>query len=266
MIFDKRDFQDMRFRVDEVDVLTYNPLRSFPELKKYPEFSKTIIESLQPDAGKMFAYVAYCYDFKSPYVMNSDNIVKRKKEALLASGFKQDENNRFSELAEQILANRHPKVNAMIVRYVRILKSSSWMTLVGYEETLAKHILWMTSGQMEKDGETVDIEPTAYKAVINNTETLKDLIDKLRSELLSGDNNPDLQKAVYDSIEMDDLNITPEEIAMHQFMGENPKLFNPYKEELTIEEFIQKHVKTAERYDSRKQHGKNKSFSFKKNS
>ena len=246
MNFTERDYSAMRYRIDKVDLLTYNPLHSFPEFKKYPEFNVNLGVGMQKYFRNVFAYIAFTYDWGSPYVINYDNLLRRKKECLVAANFKCDADGKFPKIAEDILANKNPLVNRMIICFCRSLRNADWLALVGYEETLSKHLMWMTSGKMDTaDGTSENLDPKLYSSVISNIESLRTNITELRTKFLTNDDNKDLIKAIYESIETDDLNITPEEIAYQLYMGSNPKLFNPYKQNIPVEEFIEKQLKMA---------------------
>jgi len=248
------DFDGLRFRVDKILTKDYDPIQKFPELAIYPEFSDEIVGELKKDLGKIFTYIVYTYDYKSPFVIYSDNIIKRKKEALENSGFGWSrQTGKYSAIAEDMITCKNKAINLMVIRYCRILRNNDWMTLVGFEEALARQIAEMTSGMTHKDGKEVELTPEQHARTINNVKTLRNEIKELTSDFFSKDTNESLKESIYDSIELDDLNITPEQIAKQMHMGQHPKLYNPYIGDDNIEEVINKHIKSAIQYDTEKQ-------------
>lgn len=248
--FQEKDFERLEFRIDKVDILSYNPNNSFPKINKYPEFRQDVTNKIGGEYRNVFAYIVYTYDYRSPFVIFNDNLQKRKRASLLNSGFKKGDNDKYSKLAEDILLNKNKVVNRMIIRYLRILKNDDWMTLVGYQEALARQTETMLTGQKEEISESgqsimTDIDPLDYSRIIQNVKSLRDNIKSLRMDFLTNDDNENLIDAIYDSIEYETLILTPEQYANQVYIGENPKLFNPYTQDKSIEEYILDNINKA---------------------
>jgi len=257
--YTEKDFSEMRFRVDKVDIMTYQPLVSFPELNIYSEFSEeTMISSkeslLKREFPKVFAYIVFAYDMKSPCVTHNIGLLSRKKEALLLAGFKEDKKTgKFCQIAEKLVANDIEEVNRMIIRFLRILKNPTYETLQSYYQSLHRQNYELMSGMSpNKDGEYAPLTSADHKRLVENTKVLNDEIRELTSLLMSGDDDDNILNSLYDSIETDDTNITPEQIARKLYFEENLKLFNPYESDDSIEDFILRHKKEASSYTDKK--------------
>lgn len=237
--YSEKEFSKIKWRVDKVDINSYNPLISFPDISFYPEFTTIDVKDILGDNfGRVVAYIIFAYDMNSPYVRHNDNIVKRKREAMLASGFKLNKSSRFPILAENIILNKLEIANNMIIRFLRILKSSEWASYITYQD-----VLFELLGKLKSGG---GLEVSDYKNTIANTKELREEIKSLEESFLESDTNQNLVEALYDTIETDDLDMSAEDIARRIYMKQEPKLFNPYEEDKPIEDFILQNLKRGE--------------------
>ncbi len=240
--YNKDEYQKLRFRVDEVDVLSYDPIISFPEIKYYPELSDSnLISGLVMNNlyGQIFAWIVYAYDPTSPYVRLNDGIIKRKTEAMEAVGISKNKNGKYDQFIERILTNGNEEVNRMIIRFLKLVRNSQWAILSTYQETLYRQLDELRSGSAEKDKDT-----------ISNTQTLSKEIDELQLTFLTNDDSSYLREALYDAIEIENLALKPEDIARLALMKENPHLFNPYTDDKRpIKDFIAEHFAELVEYE-----------------
>ena len=242
--YHKEEFVNLRFRVDEVDVLTYDPRVSFPEIMHYPELSDTkLIQGLLKSNlyGKMFSYIVFAYDPTSPFVRFNDSIIKRKVERMEVCGIRKKKDGKYEAEIEHVMINMNEEVNRMIIRYLKLVKNSDWAILSSYQETLFRQLDQLRSGSADKDKDT-----------IANTQTLSKEIASLQFNFLAGDNRGNLLESLYDAIEIERLALKPEDIAAISFMKEKPELFNPYNEKgKKVSDYINEHFRNLEKYEEK---------------
>jgi hypothetical protein len=240
--YNKDEYKKLRFRVDEIDVLSYDPRVSFPEINYYPELSdKALISGLvmKNMYGQIFAWIVYAYDPTSPYVRLNDGIIKRKTEAMEAVGISKNKNGKYDDNIERILINKDEEVNRMIIGFLKRVRNSQWAILCSYQETLYRQLDELRSGSAEKDKDT-----------ISNTQILSKEIEELQFTFLTNDNSDTLREALYDAIEIENLALKPEDIARLALMKENPHLFNPYiDDKRPIKDFIAQHFAELMEYE-----------------
>lgn len=242
--FQESDFAGLHYRVDKVDVFTFNPNHSFPEINKFKIFSKEFTEELGDEYRNVFAYIVYVYDYRSPFVKYNDTVFKRKKSALEAAGFRKGRGDKYSKLAESLFLNGHTTCNQMIIQYLKILKSDEWMSMVSYQEALGKQTEMLLTGKhKDESGVEVNVEPKVYSDIIKNTEALRNNMKLIRIDFVTQDDNANLIEAIYDSIESETITLTPEQYAMQVYIGKNPELFNPYERDIPVEEYIIEHLR-----------------------
>lgn len=242
--FNKTDFNNLLFAVHLVDLKNCDVHKQFPDLTFYPEFSKENFEKLPKrfKPAQILAYIAYTYDINSPYVKVYDHLIKRKKQAANAALFDKRATGEFVPDAEMIIANKNSIVNAMIVRYRRILKNSKWNSLVSYTEALYA-------------AESVLIDAMAdhkeKSANLTMSITLRQEIELLEKDFLGNDESGDIIKELYSAIEDVELS-TPEYIAFKIFKKENFKLFNPYTNKIPLKKVMEliKEGKSIKEYDN----------------
>ena len=242
--YNKDEFVNLRFRVDEVDILTYDPKFSFPEIAYYPELSnKKLLAGLTVNQlyGKIFAYMVFAYDPTSPFVRFNDSIIKRKVESMEAVGISKTKAGKYDLFIERIMTNMDEEVNRMIIRFLKLLRNSAWAILVSYQETLYRQLDQLRSGSADKDKDT-----------IANTQILSKEIESLTFTFLSGDTTGNIVESLYDAIEIENLALKPEDIAAISFAKEKPQLFNPYTDKTKkIQDYIAEHFRNLEKYEEK---------------
>lgn len=229
--FNKTDFDNLLFKVHLVDLKNCDIHKQFPDLIYYPEFSKANFEKLPRrfSPAQILAYIAYVYDINSPYVKVYDHLIKRKKQAANAALFDKRVTGEFVPDAEVIISNRNSIVNAMIIRYLRVLKNSKWSSLISYYEALSSSELALISPMTESKERAANLTMNI---------TLRKEIELLEKEFLGKDDGGDIIKELYNAIEDVELS-TPEFIALKQFKKENIELFNPYINRIPIAKYMQ---------------------------
>lgn len=128
--FKTKDFNDLLFPVHTLksgmDIFSV-----FPTLKEYTEF--TIPLSATIPFLKVFKYIVFTYDEKSPFFRQIEDLVERKKAAILEAGFKVNKDGAFSDSVKSILNCEDGRVNKMIIRYCR-LQGKDFTNLIASQE------------------------------------------------------------------------------------------------------------------------------------
>jgi len=182
MIFDKRDFQDMTFKVNGVkDVTKAEGVKDIDELKELPQ--------------ETIKYLAYVYDSNSPVVKRSRDLNERKERAAKMAG------------VDGPVSLDDEKVVSAIHAMLRYQGSYEWSLITMNEETFyenLKRILSPVEDDKDKD------EITA----LEKKEKLLGFCDEIHSRL------KDYKRTFYmGDVELqeksDRIRFSPEAIAKH---------------------------------------------------
>ena len=210
MIFKGQDFNDILFPVHtlkrDVDIFS-----AFPKLRQYEEFNVKLPPTLPFD--KVFKYLVFVYDQKSPYYLQIEDLVERKKQAVIDAGFAPSHKKGFSNYVKQMLNCENDEINKMIIRYCR-LQSKDFTNLIASQEAF-----YQINIQLLKGISKLDEDPTkSAKLKAQLDKEAEDfnirLNDKAR-RFLSQETNEHLQKELWDTAgeEAIILKLTPEDNA-----------------------------------------------------
>lgn len=117
MEFKSKDFDNILYPVHTLKK-GMDLFKVIPELLDYKEFTLKRPASLPID--KVFKYIVYAYDKKSPYVTQISDLTERKIEAARDAGFRTTSQNGFSESVIMMLNCQIDSINEMIIRYLRM--------------------------------------------------------------------------------------------------------------------------------------------------
>lgn len=106
-------------------------LSLFPTLKEHQEFHVQLPATIP--LLKIFKYIVFTYDEKSPFFRQVEDLVERKKAAVLEAGFKVSKNGAFSESVRKVLNCEDGRVNRMIIRYCR-MQGKDFTNLIASQE------------------------------------------------------------------------------------------------------------------------------------
>ena len=137
--FKNQDYKEILYPVHTLK-MGVDIFDSFPKLLDYEEFGVRLPASLPLD--KVFKYIVYTYDQKSPFVLQIDDLIQRKKEAIQEAGFVA-RNNIFPEAVKKILNCENEKINN-IPKLILILSINVGVKGTFFRERLyfsAKNIL-----------------------------------------------------------------------------------------------------------------------------
>ena len=228
MNYNQEDFQNMRY--DVINMSNGKDFRlAFPDLAIYPEFkfdkhtanpqgiadytddrTSIYVRTKKGDnvntllLTQIMRFICFAYDRNSP-LMSIENLQVRKFKALELAEFEKKDG-KFSYEVEGLITGRYLSISRMIIRFLRIQRSTDFFTRIVYEEKLADTMLQMFSPAMKDD----DVKD---KDLIGNAEKLRGLIHDLDNVILIDERNPVLSKTLYDEIENEQLNLRPEDIA-----------------------------------------------------
>ena len=238
MEFTTKDCQDMFWNVLEVDMISCDVPEQFPIMKHYSDFAifyykqrkdfARDIEYTSMTAGQLLYYVCLTYDPKSPYVTKYIDINKRKTVILEQMEMVRKVDGRFNDHIENVRRCKNQLVNMAVLRFLRLLKDADWQSFISYLELKA---------QVEGNLINAAIDVKDKKESLNMSKSIRVEIAALEKSFLTGDQNPNLVRDFYDSIEDEEIP-TPEAIALKLFMKERPKEFNPYKNPLPVEDYM----------------------------
>jgi hypothetical protein len=202
MDYNKSDLKNIRY-----DVLSENDyLKKYPELKRYPEFAK----QSGKEFNKLFRYIACSYDKNSP-LHYLGSVMKRKLEAAKIAEFDTDKDGNLTPEYENILRCGDKKVNLMIIRYCRLQGDIDFTVCMTYYEALHKQQIELLDST-ESDEKTKDL--------IANIQTLKTHIKTYEDSILQNDTSKELTREFIEQIEMESLELRPEDIARKVKDGE----------------------------------------------
>jgi len=221
MEFNGQDFKELLFPCfDLKDGMDLFEL--FPVLKIYPEFK---LEIALLSRVKVFKYINFLYDKKSP-LRSIDDFTKRSIEASQLAKFPiDDETNKYTEPYMEVLRDENNAILKMSLRFCRIQGSMAFSQLVIMEEIYYKELEQLKSMTDSK----------ARKESIVNISTLRREIEDLKRSLLADSNSKALELLLFKEIEGESLGISPEEIANLYYKGKNISDYSKYAQKDPIQ-------------------------------
>ena len=115
--FKAKDFDGLLYNVTLVKK-SVHIFEAFPTLLNHKEFGLKLPSSLPIE--KVFPYIVYVYDKKSPYVTLIDDLRERKIQAAKDAGFRVTSKKGFTDSVISMLNCEIDSVNEMIIRYLRM--------------------------------------------------------------------------------------------------------------------------------------------------
>jgi hypothetical protein len=184
---------------------------SFPKLFDHDEFGVTLPPTLPFD--KVFRYIVYAYDQKSPFVTQIDDLITRKKEAVQEAGFIA-KNNSFSAVVKDMLNCENEKVNKMIIRYCR-LQGKDFTNLMASQEAFYQiNVQLLSNIQTDNNDDAVAVakkKAELDKAADDFNERLNEKARRFLTQEIAQGLHDDLWSLAED--EALNINISPEDYA-----------------------------------------------------
>ncbi|HQW95443.1 MAG TPA: hypothetical protein PLU58_06555 [Saprospiraceae bacterium] len=198
-------YDDLMFRIDLIPQ-GEDLLKAFPRLSKYPEFNPEMT-----DIDMVIRYIVFCYDKGSPF-HKFDNLGQKKAHAAIEAGFNYTDE-KFEPHIEQMLNGEVLEVNKMIIRYCRMQSSRLYSLIVSGNEAFYD----ATSKLLDNAPSDDILKDTKTKMeIFDKAKANASSLDQMSRELLSGDNNKNIQKTLYVIVDNEevDVKLTPEDFAL----------------------------------------------------
>jgi len=171
-----------------------------PQLKSVPEMS--------PDQA--VRYIALVYDPRSPLVDREENLLWRKKRAMILIGAKTDKKGNFSKAIASVIANQNMVIIDLKMRFFKFMNNLKWMQLTNCLELFFEN--QRIIGQaIDNDGKKSPDELMKVRlSTQKDGELLEAKLEKLANELFIGD--LDVLNYVGSTIVKEDISskLTPE--------------------------------------------------------
>lgn len=145
--FKKQDFNEILYPVHTLKK-GMDLFETFPKLLDYKEFTSRLPASLS--ISKVFTYIVYVYDKKSPFRVQIEDLKTRKIEAAREAGFSTHHEGGFSDSVKSILNCTNVIVNKMIIRYLR-MQGKDFTGLVVDQESYYDILLQQLEGIKNDD-------------------------------------------------------------------------------------------------------------------
>jgi hypothetical protein len=209
--FKSQDFKEILFPVHNLKK-GMDLFKAFPTLNKYEEFTKAKLPATLP-LVKVFKYIVFTYDKKSPYYTQIDEQRERKIEAIKAAGFLPNHKNGFSDAVRGVLSCENQIVNAMIIRYCR-LQGKEFTNLIASQEAYYQNNLQLISNIKSDDDDAIKFSTDKAKLDEQITKQGDRLNEKARAFLAQEE-----MSGLYDDLweiaeeEAQNIKLTPEDYA-----------------------------------------------------
>jgi len=209
------EFEDKEFKSLMFDVYNLHPkasvLNKFPKLRAFPEFRKKINKL---DNNKIIKYIILMYDENTP-LKKVEDVNKRKLIAGKMALFPETDEGMFTEPYVSAIEGKNNIFNLKMMRYLRFHKNHKYSFLVTLENSYYNNLSQAMGGNNK-----------AYDAAKKQKDDLKEAVD----DLFNNDESEDIRNTLYDHIQMDELNLSPEEVS--DYLEKNNRTYDeldPYK-------------------------------------
>ena len=200
--FKTRDFNDLLFPVHTLK-LGMDIFKVFPKLEEYAEF-EVKLPATTPFL-KVFKYIVFAYDEKSPFFRQIEDLVERKKQAILEAGFKPDKNGNFSERVREILNCEDGRINRMIIRYCR-MQGKDFTNLIASQEAYYQINIELMKG-IGKDEDALSVV-TKKAALDKLADDFNERLNEKARSFLTQETAQNLHEELWSMAEDESANIT----------------------------------------------------------
>lgn len=169
----------------------------YPDLNLYKEFSEPLLPPL--DRNQIITFIVLCYDKESPFRKKYPDLDQRKYHAALEAEFDINEDNKFESYMEEIIQAQNPVTREMTVAYCRLHYNTKYSYLVLCESLFYTNLRTALMGE------------GAQK--MDELKKIQDAMEAAQRELLAFDNNKELVKSLYKSVNNQRIDYSPETIA-----------------------------------------------------
>jgi len=208
--FKSQDFNNILYPVHTIkrgaDIFSL-----FPSLLEYPEFTAKLPPTLPID--KVFKYIVYTYDQKSPFFLQIEDLKVRKIESVKEAGFEPSHKGGFSAYVKLMLNCENTLINKMIIRYCR-LQGKEFTNLVASQEAFYQINLQLLSNIKSETDDAIKFSTDKAKldeVATKHAERLNEKARKFLSQETAQGIHDDLWSLAED--EAQNIKITPEDYA-----------------------------------------------------
>lgn len=208
--FKSQDFKDILYPVHTLkrgmDIFV-----AFPKLQDFEEFKTPLSAAIPID--KVFKYIVYAYDQRSPFFTQIEDLRERKILAIQEAGFEPNHKKGFNEAVRMILNCEHKKVNLMIIRYCR-LQGQDFTNLISSQEAFYQINLQLLSNIQSDDDDAIKFSTDKAKLdelATKHAERLNEKARKFLSQETAEGLHEDLWKLAED--EAANIKLNPEDYA-----------------------------------------------------
>lgn len=182
-------------------------LRNMEEIKQFRFNVKGL------SSKKALTYITLMYDRNSELVRTIANYPRRKRIAVLASGFEMDEGGHFDNKVKDMLTGKIPEFNKAMIYYC-----------CKQREPLVVRLAVLEHVQMDLARKALDeYDDRLHKL----SDEVANRIKEIREELFFGEETEDVIKAVYEEIDDMELGLEVENI-VDKISGDGLKEFGDY--------------------------------------
>ena len=172
--FRSQDFINILFPVHTL-TMSMNLFDTYPKLLDFEEFGMKLPPEIP--INKVFKYIVYVYDSRSPFYNQIDDLIDRKKQAAKEVEFLLTEEGEFCPDVKEVLNCENKRVNAMILRYCR-MQGKEFTNIVASNEAFYQINLKLLSNDKDSgDAKTkASLDEDATKMAKRLNEKVRDFI------------------------------------------------------------------------------------------
>lgn len=167
------DFSKMKYPIDT------KPYKDIESLKKV--FEQFLYQTDAMNTEQIVKYIVFCYHKFSPFVINTESLIDRKREILDYIGVKKTKHGYYTDDVQKIIKNQDADVSraaCLFLRYENNIKYYSFVqTLEAFYSLNDQLAIGASSAKEGKDVADIAIK----------LEKVEDRLEKLKRELAEGD-------------------------------------------------------------------------------
>lgn len=201
------DFKNMYFNVWQLRK-NASVIKAFPVLGTYAEFQKEI----KLDYNKVLRYICFAYDKGTPLPGKMENLLKTKLEAAELAGFEKTDK-KFQDDVNKMILGKNNDINLMIVRFLSIFHDTDFMEFKTYKEA---HF-----DIMDQIRNADKSDSKKYSELLKVADTLSKYMSDRINNIFHPEETREQIMAMYEMVDYEELEITPEKIAERIASGQN---------------------------------------------
>lgn len=163
-------------------------------LETYPDLA-AIFEDMRDDligvegmkVDEIVRYIALVYHIKSPLIQREENVLQRKKRAMLIIGKTVDAKGFFNEKILRVIANQNPATIDLIFRFLRFENNIDWCELCALTELYYDYQKVISEETIGSDKKTAADIMDKKLAARTKSKGLKDEMNALSLSVFKGD-------------------------------------------------------------------------------